>query len=144
MESPIYIHLKPGNGLPRLAGVSSFKTVVVVDSEVPPEWRAQVSDWLVRSGCRYMMAWGRQCSDWHTSIDEANLALFAYAEIPEDEFVMTTDHKRESLEEAFRFCDRCALHPTVDLHRTYIVHIAPTEKKDELLSIFRAAQEQTN
>lgn len=77
MEAPRYLHLKPGEAPPRLEGVAPFKAVVVVDSEVTPEWQAQVSDWLVRSGCRWMiMAWGRKCGDWDTSFDLARLAMF--------------------------------------------------------------------
>jgi hypothetical protein len=37
------------------------------DDARSPEWQAQVSDWLLRSGCRCMMAWGRNCGDWNTS-----------------------------------------------------------------------------
>jgi hypothetical protein len=120
METPIYIHLKPGDPPPRLEGVSPFKAVVVANSEVMPEGQAHVSDWLVRSGCRYMMAWGRMCSDWHSSVDVANLAKFNCGEIPEDDFVMTTSHENESLQEAFWFSERCAMHPSLELERTYI------------------------
>ena len=111
MEAPRYLHLKPGVAPPRLEGVAPFKAVVVVDSEVTPEWQAQVSDWLVRSGCRWMMAWGRKCGDWDTSVDLANLAMFDYGEIPDDDFVVTTWHENESLQETFWFSEQCAMHP---------------------------------
>src|SRR6476620_183021 len=108
MNAPTYIHLIPGEALPLLEGASPFKAIVVVETEVAPDWQAQVSDWLIRSGCRYMMAWGENCSDWDTSVDQANLARFDYGEIPEDEFTMTTWHAKETLQETFWFSRRCA------------------------------------
>lgn len=144
METPRYLHLKPGEAPPpRLEGVAPFKAVVVVDSEVTPEWQAQVSDWLVRSGCRYMLAWGWKCGDWDTSVDLASLAMFDYGEIPDDDFVMTTWHANESLQETFWFAAGCA-HPSLKLERTYVVHIAPESRATELLKAFRAAQEETD
>jgi hypothetical protein len=143
MEAPRYLHLRPGEAPPRLEGVAPFKAVVVVDSEVTPEWQAQVSDWLARSGCRYMLAWGRKCGDWHTSVDLASLAMFDYGEIPDDDFVMTTEHADESLQETSWFAAGCA-HPSLKLERTYVVHIAPESRPTELLKAFRAAQEETD
>jgi hypothetical protein len=144
METPRYLHLKPGEAPPRLEGVAPFKAVVVVESDVAPEWQAQVSDWLVRSGCRYMMAWGRKCGDWDTSVDEANLLMFNFGDIPENDFVMTTWHEAESLEEVFWFSERWAVHPSLELEGTYVVHIASEGRATELLETFRIAQERTN
>ena len=144
METPIYLHLKPGETPPRLESVAPFKAVVVVDSEVTSEWRAHVSDWLVRSGCRYMMAWGQKCGDWEYSVDQANLAMFDNTEIPDDNFVMTTLHENASLQETFWFSEQCAVHPSLKLESTYVVHIAPEGRATELLKAFRAAQEETD
>ena len=143
MEAPKYLHLKPGDNPPRLEGVAPFKAVVVIDSEVTPEWQAQVSDWLVRSGCRYMMAWGQKCSDWDSSVDEANLAMFDFGEISDDDFVITTWHENESLQDVFWFSERSANHPSLEIEATYIIHIAPVGNATELLETFRTAQEQT-
>src|SRR6516165_8013507 len=51
--------------------------------------------------------------------------MFDYGEIPDDDFVMTTWHANESLQETFWFSERCAMHPSLKLERTYVVHIAP-------------------
>jgi hypothetical protein len=139
-NTPEYLHLTPGDALPTLASGLPFKAVVVVDCEVEPDWQAQVSDWLVRSGCRFMMAWGHKCGDWDSSVDDANLAMFDYGEIPDDDFVLTTWHDDESLQEVFWFCLHCAMHPSLDLARTYIVHISPHGRPAELLEALRAAQ----
>jgi hypothetical protein len=140
MEEKRYLHLKPGGALPRLDGVAPFKAVVVVDCDVTPEWQAQVSDWLVRNGCRYMMAWGKKCGDWDSSIDEASLAVFDSGETRSDDFVMTTWHENESLQETFEFSERYAMHPSLALERIYLIHIAPESRATELLNTFRAAQ----
>lgn len=144
MEAPEYVHMRPGGAPPRLSNAAPFKAVVVIDAEVTPEWRGQVSDWLVRSGCRYMMAWGKNCHAWDASVDEANLAQFDYGEIPDDDFVMTTWHADEPLQEAFWFSQFCAMHPTLELQKTYIVHIATDAKEAETLHAFAAAQESTD
>jgi hypothetical protein len=126
-----------------MEGVVPFKAVLVIDEEVTPEWQAEVSGWLVGSGCLYMMAWGEKCSEWDSSVDDANLQMFDYGEIPEEKFVMTTWHENSSLQEAFWFCERCAMHPSIDL-QTYIIHIGHADRATELIETFRAAQEQAD
>ena len=143
MKAPRYLHLKRGDMPPQLGDVAPFKAAVVVESEVTPEWQEQVSQWLVRSGCRYMMAWGRKCGDWDTSVDLANLAAFGWGEIPGGDYVMTTWHENESLQEMFWYAERCALHPSLELERAYVVHIAPEARAAEILATYRAAQEDT-
>ena len=121
-----------------------FKAVVIIEAEVTPEWQNKVSEWLVDAGCLYMMAWGINCSDWDSSVDDANLAAFdfQFEEIPEDAFVMTTWHENESLEEVFWFSGSCAMHPSLEIHRTCIVHISLENRATELLKTFREAQHQ--
>ncbi len=140
MDTLEYLHLNAGDAPPLLAVAAPFKAVVVIETEVTPEWRDQISEWLVRSGCLYMMAWGKRCSDWDTSVDDANLAMFNFGEIPEDSFVMTTWHENETLEEAFWFSQFCAMHPSVEIQRTYIVHVSPEPRRSAMLNAFSEAQ----
>lgn len=49
------------------------------------------------------MAWGVDCWLWDDSIDEENLEQFDYGTIPDEQFVMTTWHSDDTLEEAVRF-----------------------------------------
>ena len=134
--SPVYVFLHPDAPLPDLDAVSPFRALLVLEQRVSPEWQALVSAWLVRSGCLYMMAWGVECSSWDDSVDVANIAAFLPAEIPEDRFVMTTWHENEPLSEAFWFCKYSANHPSVDLHQTFLVQIAPVPKQDLLLASY--------
>ena len=135
-----YLHLAPDDALPRLES-GYFKAILVIDDNVTPEWQTAVSDWLVRSGCRYMMAWGHKCGEWDDSVDYASLRLFDYGEVPEDDFVMTTWHDKDSLMDTFWFSAHSAMHPSLNLEQTYIIHIAPSERSNELLQTFRDAQE---
>lgn len=140
MNSPAYLHLPAGQSPPTLELARPFKAVLVIEADVTPEWRGVVSDWLVRSGCLYLMAWGRGCREWDDSVDDANLSAFDHKEIPDDSFVMTTWHETDTLSEIFWFCERAAFHPAVALERTLIVHISPAERQEELLQSFRNAQ----
>jgi hypothetical protein len=128
METPEYVHLHPGDTPPLLGEPGPFKAVVVIDADVTPEWRGQVCNWLVSSGCRYMIAWGKDCSAWDSSVDEANLVMFDYEEVTDDDFVMTTWHADQPLQEAFWFSQFCAMHPSLELEKTYIVHISSEAK----------------
>ncbi len=116
-----------------------FRAVVVVEAEVSEDWQAGLSNWLVRSGCLYMMAWGSNCSAWDDSVDIANIEQFESTDIPEDKFVMTTWHADEPLSEAFWFSKNCASHPVVRLERTMIVHVAGEAREKELLTAYRDA-----
>jgi hypothetical protein len=140
--TPTYLHLKPGTTPPPLKSTGPFKAVVVIETTVMPAWQVLVSDWLVRSGCRYMMAWGLKCTEWDDSVEEANLIVFDWGEIPDDALVMTTWHETESLEEVFWYSEKSAMHPCLDLQHTYLVHISENDRSAELLKTFCDAQEQ--
>ena len=113
--------------------------VVVVEAEVSPDWQSIVSNWIVGSGCLYMMAWGVECSSWDDSVDIANLEEFKFGEIPEDRFVMTTWHADEPLAEVFWFSKNNAFHPTVELQRTVLLHISAENREHELLAAYAEA-----
>ena len=119
-----YIQLQPGSALPDISDLSPFRSVVVIEESVTPEWLAQVSDWLVKSGCLYMMAWGKECSTWDDSVDTANLEIFNYKNIPDDKFVMTTWHEDELLKEVFWFSKHSADHPEIEISSTLVLHIS--------------------
>ena len=134
-----YLQLYAGAKLPDITNLRPFRSVVVIDDETTPEWQSQVSTWLVKSGCLYMMAWGKKCSAWDDSVDLANLEAFNYGDIPDDKFVMTTWHEKEPLNEVFWFSKNSAVHPTMDLPNLLILHISDTNKENELLSEYENA-----
>ncbi len=134
-----YLHL-PSGQLPPALAQGAYRAVVVIEDSVTDEWRTAVSEWLVLTGCLYMLAWGERCSEWDDSVDYALLSAFDFGEIPDDRFIMTTWHDDEPATEVFWFAEHGAYHPTVDLERTLILHIAPHEREAELLTTFREAQ----
>jgi len=139
METPEYLHLKPGDPLPKLSG-GFFKSVLVIESQTTPEWQAEVSDWLVRSGCRYMMACGLQRQSWHDNVDWADVDRTTKQYVPETDFVMTTDHG--SPRDAFWFCQNCAIHDSFTFENTYVMHISAEPRAAEILASFQSAQDE--
>lgn len=138
LQTISYIHLAPDSAPPEI-GTGPSKFVVVVEAEVPGEWQKRVSDWIVASGCRYMMAWGRKCSTWDDSVDWANIDQWGACSIPESEFVVTTWHDDEPLAEVFWFAKTVAQHAYIDLVNTVILDISTATRRDELLRLFEAA-----
>ena len=137
--SVAYLQITEGGTLPESASPASFRAVVVAEEAVSAEWQASVSEWLVRSGCLYMVAWGANCSSWDDSVDMANIEESEPKEIPEDKFVMTTWHENESLREAFWFAKHNAFHPTVALQHTLLLHISAQNSEQELLRAYGVA-----
>jgi hypothetical protein len=136
-----YLRVEPGGTLTPYDGARPFRAVVVVEEVVSPEWRAAVSQWLVESGCLYMLAWGHECSLWDDSVDLANLQVFDFGEIPDREFVMTTWHEQESLPEVFEFEKRLAIpaDPTIVIAETLILHVSRANRSEEFAQLYAAA-----
>lgn len=133
-----YIHLPPDSVPPEIrTGPSKF--VVVVEAEVSGDWQQRVSDWIVASGCLYMMAWGRKCSSWDDSVDWANIDQCGARPIPQSEFVVTTWHDDEPLAEVLWFAKTVAKHTCIDLVNTVILDISTASRRDELLRLYEAA-----
>ncbi|MBX2869323.1 MAG: hypothetical protein KTR18_11645 [Acidiferrobacterales bacterium] len=128
-----YLQLEPNAELPKRTKLQPFKAVLILDEKVEPEWQEAVSDWLVASGCLYMMAWGQNCSSWDDSVDLSNLKSCNFGDIPEDEFVTTTWHENEPLKEVFWFAKNVAEHPTVEIENTLLVHISWSNRKKSLV-----------
>jgi hypothetical protein len=139
MPSPAtYIHLAPGEAPPEIEARPS-RFVVVIEAEVSYQWQKLVSDWMVESGCLYMIAWGRECSTWDDSVDWANIDKYGDGPIPDDKFVMTTWHKDTSLSYVFWFSKVVAEHPSVDIVRTIILDISAVSRKYKLLRLYESA-----
>lgn len=134
-----YLHLPVGQEPPSLEGCRPFRAVLVLSDAVSVEWQTLISDWLVRSGCLYMMAWGVACGSWHDSVDWAFLEASGYIEVPDDQFVMTTWHDNEPLSETMHFAVKDAWHPTVPLKDIIIIDICPESREAELLETYAAA-----
>lgn len=135
----IYIHLAPGDTPTGRVRPAPYKMVVIADAAVSPGWQSQVSDWIVESGCRCMVAWGVDCSTWDDAVDTANIEAFEFGDIPADHFVYTFWHAHDPIEKALGFCKYAASHPAVELRQTVLLHISDTANEDALLQAYAAA-----
>jgi len=134
-----YLHLIPNGPLPDINCWRPFRAGVIIEAEVNPKWQETVSEWLVRSGCLYMVAWGVGCSSWDDSVDMASIEMHHFADPPESEFVMTTWHANEPLSEAFFFLKNLAIHPVTDTPITVLVHISAHAKGAAMLAVYEGA-----
>ncbi len=80
----------------------TFRALVLIERPTENAFRQDVSRLLVDEGCLYMMAWGQDCTLWDDSVDWAVLEKFDY-DVPDQNFVMTTWHDEDTLEEVLRY-----------------------------------------
>ena len=138
-SEPSYFRIQPGALLPDIEAFRWFRAVVILEADYTSDWQMVVSRWLVDSGCLYMMAWGPRCSDWDDSVDYAQILKFLPGEAPEDQFVMTTWHNDESLEEVFWFSQVCGNDAYDRISHSLIVHVGETEREPEFLALYQRA-----
>ncbi|WP_420479532.1 DUF7684 family protein [Brevundimonas sp. FT23028] len=136
-----YLHLPAGSEPPVIGQDGPFKAVVVIEQETPQDWRDRIGDWLVRSGCLFMMAWGRDASAWHDSVDWALLTLHDFGDIPDDKHVLTTWHDDEPLAEVFWFSGYGAWHDAAPGMGVWIIDINPDDRQALMLEDYAAAQD---
>ena len=134
----MYLCLSNQSELPELIELKPYKCIVLIEEEIDVEWQKKVSDWLVKSGCRYMMTWGLRCSSWDDSVDIACLEAFNYQDTSEESLVVTTWHEDETLEDVFWFAKHCAFHETLSLE-PLILHISATSKEKDFKEMYHDA-----
>jgi hypothetical protein len=127
-----YLQLPPGSEPPALAHLSPFLAIVLAEEEANELWQAEISRWLVASGCRYLLAWGKDCEAWHDMVEDAALEAFDYEDVPEEQSVIATWHEDEEREEVFWFAKHRAAHPSHTFKATVIVDISLLERKDAI------------
>src|SRR5262245_46280198 len=127
----LYRRVESGDSLEPYDGHRPFRAIVVVEEPVSTEWRNLASNWLINADCLYMMAWGHECSLWDDSVDWANLERFNFDEVPARNFVMTTWHAEESLQDVFWFAKNlaCAADSSVNITETLILHVSRVDRR---------------
>ncbi len=134
-----YLRLRPDQTPPQLT-IGPFRAIIISEIEVAQSWCNGVAEWLLESGCLYVVAWGVDCENWHDTVDWTIVETFAGGDIPDDKFVMTTWHTSDTLPETLWFAGQCASHPDVDLHETVILHVASESKEAEMLDTYSKSQ----
>lgn len=135
----IYVQLPSNSEPPDISSFSPFKAIVVIDEEVDQEWQNKISDWLVVSDCKYMMAWGLECSSWDDSVDWACIAQHEQAGFTKEQCVTTTWHKNETLNEVFFYAKHVANHEAFQLDNLLVIHISALNKESEFREIYKDA-----
>lgn len=79
----------------------------------------------------YMMAWGVGCSSWDDSVDLANLEQCGFGDIPDEAFVMTTWHERDTLQQVFEFS---RLH-VADIAPLLVLQLNGADREKEMLEM---------
>ncbi|MDQ8755172.1 hypothetical protein RCO27_02915 [Sphingosinicella sp. LHD-64] len=136
---PIYVRISEASGLPEISEYRPFRAVVVLDADYSDSWQDEVSRWLVDAGCLYMMAWGPNCGSWDDSVDYAQIQKYP-DEPPQADFVMTTWHERETLEEVFWFARFCAHDPYDLIENSLIVHVGTVDRATEFMALYAQAE----
>jgi hypothetical protein len=135
-----YLHLPSGADLPALAGTPPFMAILLVEQEDADEmWRFDVCRWLVASGCRYLLAWGRDCETWREGVEDAALEAVDYEDVAPEESVLTSAHEDEELEDVFWFARHRAAHPGPALETVLIVHVAALPDRQRMVDAYDAA-----
>jgi hypothetical protein len=127
-----YLQLPPGSDLPALDHLSPFLAIVLAEEEVTELWQAEVSRWLVASGCRYLLAWGKDCESWHDMVEDAALEAHDYEDVPEAHQVIATWHEDEEREEVFWFAKHRAAHPSHSFKATVILDIGSAGRREQI------------
>jgi hypothetical protein len=142
MTDPVdYFRITESEPLPDISAYAPFRAVVIINGPYSVEWQDRVSDWLVASGCLYMLAWGENCTSWDDSVDYANMRQFPFDEIPDEHFVLTTWHDKEPLDEVLWFAGFGAQHGDVDLKYSLLIDIGKENRRAELLARWDAARD---
>jgi hypothetical protein len=131
----IYLQVPAGSQPPSIPCEGYFKAVVIIEQEVSTDWRNRTSEWLVASGCKYMMAWGKDCSLWDDAVDWACIT----GKLSLQDHAVTTWHEDESLEEVFYFAQHHANHIEGRLAKLIVIHISDTDKAREFEDLHKAA-----
>jgi hypothetical protein len=134
-----YLRISEGEPLPAIDAFGPFKCVIIIQSPPSIEWQASVSDWLVASGCLFIMAWGEGCSSWDDSVDYANIDAWNGQEIPDDSFVMTTWHDDEPLSDVLGFARVAAHQGLVDTPICLLIDIGVENRRDQMLRDYEQA-----
>lgn len=130
-EKLVYFAVEKDSQLPDFNPEYRFKALVIIDRPIGEEVRFAWADWLVKNPCRYMLAWGFECTKWDDDVDDTvvmktieledqNITL--WQGIPLNDYhIMTTWHENQPLEEVIESCIRCDEYDEEKIEWTWII-----------------------
>ena len=134
-----YINIHRLTELPDISALAPFKAVISAEEPATAARQAQISKWLVEMGCKYAMCCGEYCESWRRSVREANLEICDLDTMHARDFVMTTEHRYESLKAVFWYSKKAAKHPEVETRECVVLHLGSGERSAEYQSIYHRA-----
>lgn len=122
-------------------GLAPFRCVILLERAVDAANRELICKQLVEAGCRWALTWGIDCLAWHDSIDDANFDRFIPGSIPDDQYVITTWHEDETIEDVLFFAKFNALWSTADLDLVdlLILDVGTVGRKEEIREAYERA-----
>lgn len=115
--------------------MNKFKCLILIEREIGADYRYEVSKALVKAGCLYSLAWGIDCSAWDDSVDWAFLEA-RDVDCPDEEFVRTTWHDDETLEETVEFARHCTDHSAVKLDDILVLHFSNEDRGEFIENLY--------
>ena len=134
-----YVHITDGTELPELSASAPFKALIVAERPVSVERRAEISEWLVEMGCRYVMSHGMDCESWSNAMRKANLEAFDIDSMSAKDFVMTTSHPTEPMRWMMWFAKKIAKHPENTFKDLVVLHFADWSRSTEFIAMYQKA-----
>lgn len=134
-----YVQIDKQRTLPDIGRFAPFKAVLAIEDRVDSTRQAEIGEWLVGMGARYVMVCGEDCQSWADAVRAANLCLVDIDSMQPEQFVMITVHHGERLRGVFWHAKKHARHTHVDLQNTLVIHLGEQNRSIEYLSIFDKA-----
>lgn len=131
-----YLHLDGEQAIPAAQSHQPFKAIIIAESDVTPDLRSAMCEWLSSAGCLYLMAWGQNALEWQEGINLANLQNHDFGSIPDGRLIITTTHEHEDLAKVFWFAKYTAMHPCAQLDEVMLVHIADEARATEFAELY--------
>ncbi|MEP1587837.1 MAG: hypothetical protein ABJR46_11475 [Tateyamaria sp.] len=119
--------------------LTKFKCLILIEREVSEEHQWEVSKALIKAGCLYSLAWGIDCYSWDESVDYACMEHYDYGDIPDEEYVMTTWHETDTLEETIEFAKNCTQNSDVKLEDILVLDFVKKERETLIEGIYLKA-----
>ena len=109
-----HLLVERAKGLPTWTFHSPYLAVLWIFEGVTGRWQKNVSEWLIDTGCLYVLAWkgGVGGHSWIESVDEARKNVVAPGHIAESHSVVTACYEYVALGAVLKFAENDAVHPT--------------------------------
>lgn len=118
---------------------TQYKCLILNEYKIDEEYRWTVREHLVETGCRWMLAWGIDGTLWDDSVDLVEINKFLPEIVgPDDEFVLTTWHDNDTLEEVIHFTKFGAVetYDAKPLHDVVIIDLSEVNREEYISGLY--------